>query len=114
MDSASVNTGSGSSKTNETDTASGKLESAKNNDTPENTTGILAVYFENGVKECSMKRFEKIDSNGMIPTKSVSYREYKFEGCHLEKLTLNGEEIDSIPDKVKNGSTICFYYVTNN
>ena len=112
--SASVNTGNSSSKANEADTASGNQESVKNNDIPENTTGILAVYFEDGVKECSMKRFEKADEAGMIPTKSVSYREYKFEGCHLEKLTLNGEEIDSIPDKVKNGSTICFYYVTNN
>ena len=88
--SASVNTGNSSSKANEADTASGNQESVKNNDIPENTTGILAVYFEDGVKECSMKRFEKADEAGMIPTKSVSYREYKFEGCHLEKLTLNG------------------------
>lgn len=110
--SASV-TGSSSSKNSESDTASGKQESAKNNDIPENTTGILAVYFEDGVKECSMKRYEKADAAGMIPTKSVSYREYKFEGCHLEKITLNGEEIDSIPDKVMDGSTICFYYATD-
>lgn len=90
-----------------------KIETVKNNDIPENKSGILAVYLQDGKKECSMKRYEKIDSAGMIPTKSVSYREYKFEGCHLAKLTLNGEEIDSIPDKVKDGSTICFYYVSN-
>lgn len=90
-----------------------KTETVKNNDIPENKSGILAVYLQDGKKECSMKRYEKVDSAGMIPTKSVSYREYKFEGCHLAKLTLNGEEIDSIPDKVKDGSTICFYYVSN-
>lgn len=111
---AAASAGSSSSKASASKTASGKQESVKNNDIPENTTGILAVYFENGVKESSMKRFEKADAAGMIPTKSVSYREYKFEGCHLEKFTLNGEEIDSIPDKVKDGSTICFYYVTDN
>lgn len=91
----------------------GNTEPVKNSDIPENKTGILAVYFQDGKKECSMKRYEKIDSAGMIPTKSVSYRAYKFEGCHLAKLTLNGEEIDSIPDKVKDGSTICFYYESN-
>lgn len=92
---------------------SSKSEPAKNNDIPENKTGILAVYFQDGIKESSMKRYEKVDSTGMIPTKSVSYRAYKFEGCHLAKITLNGEEIDSIPDKVKDGSTICFYYESN-
>ena len=111
--SASANTGSDSVKADEVKTGSDKQISVKNNDIPEITTGILAVYFEDGVKECSMKRSEKIDSAGMIPTKSVSYRAYKFEGCHLAKLTLNGEEIDSIPDKVKDGSTICFYYESN-
>jgi hypothetical protein len=111
--SASANTGSDSVKADEVKTGSDKQTSVKNNDIPEITTGILAVYFEDGVKECSMKRSEKIDSAGMIPTKSVSYRAYKFEGCHLAKLTLNGEEIDSIPDKVKDGSTICFYYESN-
>lgn len=92
---------------------SGNAESVKNNDIPENKTGITAVYYQNNIRECSMKRYEKVDSAGMIPTKSVSYRAYKFEGCHLAKLTLNGEEIDSIPDKVKDGSTICFYYESN-
>ena len=111
--SVSADTGSNSVKTDEVKTDSDKQESVKNNDIPEITTGILAVYFENGVKECSMKRSEKVDADGMIPTKSVSYREYKFEGCHLAKLTLNGEEIDSIPDKVRDGSTICFYYESN-
>ncbi len=111
--SASANAGSDSVKADEVKTGSDKQTSVKNNDIPEITTGILAVYFEDGVKECSMKRSEKIDSAGMIPTKSVSYRAYKFEGCHLAKLTLNGEEIDSIPDKVKDGSTICFYYESN-
>ena len=111
--SASANAGSDSVKSDEVKTGSDKQISVKNNDIPEITTGILAVYFEDGVKECSMKRSEKIDSAGMIPTKSVSYRAYKFEGCHLAKLTLNGEEIDSIPDKVKDGSTICFYYESN-
>lgn len=92
---------------------SSKSESVKNNDITENKTGITAVYYQDNIRECSMKRYEKVDSAGMIPTKSVSYREYKFEGCHLAKLTLNGEEIDSIPDKVKDGSTICFYYESN-
>lgn len=91
----------------------GNTEPVKNSDIPENKTGILAVYFQDGKKECSMKRYEKIDSAGMIPTKSVSYRAYKFEGRHLAKITLNGEDIDSIPDKVKDGSTICFYYESN-
>ena len=31
----------------------------------------------------------------------------------VSTVLLNGEEIDSIPDKVKDGSTICFYYESN-
>ncbi len=92
---------------------SSKPESVKDNDIPENKTGITAIYYQDNIRECSMKRYEKVDSAGMIPTKSVSYREYKFVGCHLARLTLNEEEIDSIPDKVKDGSIICFYYESN-
>lgn len=46
-----------------------------------------------------MKRVEKVDTAGMITLKSVSYRAYKFEVCHLAKITLHDKETDSIPDK---------------
>lgn len=35
-----------------------------------------------------------------------------YKGYRLEKITLNGEEVDLLPAKVEDGSEIGYYYVS--
>lgn len=75
---------------------------------------VVVTYYKDSVKESSMlyKTNESIAS-GILDTKNISSRSYVFKGCTLQKITLNGEEVDKVPGSVKAGSAICFYYVTD-
>lgn len=93
-----------------------KTEADVSADSPVNASqslDVVVTYYKDSVKESSMiyKTNESI-STGMLDTKNISSRSYAFKGCILQKITLDGEEINAIPDSVKVGSTICFYYVT--
>jgi len=75
---------------------------------------VVVTYYKDSVKESSML-YETNESMsiGMLDTKDISSRSYMFKGCRLQKITLDGEEVEEIPDFVKVGSSICFYYVTD-
>lgn len=74
---------------------------------------VKAIYFQDGVRESSLTFHEVVDaSETMMDKKDISDRAYFFKGYRLERITLNGVEVDSLPEKVEDKSEICFYYVS--
>lgn len=74
----------------------------------------VAKYYKNGQYEfCGIYETDEFDSNGMLDTGLVSYYEAAFTDCRLEKITVNGETVDSLPAKIPYGTEIGFWYVTD-
>lgn len=72
-----------------------------------------ATYYKDGVRDLSMTFDQIVESSvTVIDAKEISSRAYMYKGYKLEKITLNGEEVDSLPKKVEDGSEIGYYYVT--
>ena len=49
----------------------------------------------------------------MLPTDGISDRASEFSGYKLSKITVDGEEVQSIPAEVPEGTVIGFYYVVD-
>jgi len=49
----------------------------------------------------------------MLPTDGISDKEDSFQGYKLSKITVDGKEVQSLPEEVKESAVICFYYVTD-
>lgn len=48
-----------------------------------------------------------------MSTDGISDKADEFDGYKLSKITVNGEEVMSLPSKVRDGSKICYYYVND-
>lgn len=121
-------TGSSSSSTptkeSDTETASKDTNSSSSDGIPtggstaddrDKASTVLVSYYKNGVRHSyAIHKEDKIDSDGMLDTAKYvkSYATGGFADCKLEKLTINGEAVSSLPAKVPAGTEICYYYVT--
>lgn len=125
---ASGETGSSSSSTpteeSATDTASKDTSVSSSNGIPtggsaaddrDKTSTVLVSYYKDGVRSFyAIHKEDEIDSDRMLDTAKYvkSYATGGFADCKLEKLTIDGEAVSSLPAKVPAGTEICYYYVT--
>lgn len=120
-------TGNSSSSTpteeSSTDTVSKDTSSSSSNGIPiggsaandrDKASTVLVSYYKDGVRSFyAIYKEDKIGSDGMLDTATyVNSYANSFSDCKLEKLTINGESVASIPAKVPAGTEICYYYVT--
>lgn len=121
-------TGSSSSTTlteeSVTDTSSKDTSSSSSNGIPtggsaadnrDKATTILVTYYRDGIRHSyAIHREDKLDSDGMLDTAKYvkSYADGGFADCRLEKLTVNGQTVTSLPAKVPAGTEISYYYVS--
>lgn len=93
-------------------------DSAGKNSAPAASSGkkrvkARATYYKDGVRDLSMTFDEVVDPTvTVIDAKEISNRAYMYKGYRLDKITLNGEEVNSLPKKVADGSEIGYYYVS--
>lgn len=103
--SGNSNAGNGGTNTGGSSSNSGTVEKK-----------AVATYYKDGIRQFWYTHgAEEFDASGMMDTGSVS--DYasadSLQGCHLEKITVNGETVDSLPAKIPYGTEIGFWYVTD-
>lgn len=124
-----VNYGKPSGKPGNTSTETPSAGGSTGGDTGNSSTGgsqgstgdagnvekkAVATYYKDGVRQFWYTHgAEEFDADGMMSTASVSNYAVAFEGCRLEKITVNGETVDALPEKVPYGTQIGFWYVSN-
>lgn len=121
-----VNYGKPSSKPGNTSTDTPSAGGSTGGDTDNSSTGgsqgstgdvekkAVATYYKDGVRQFwYTHKEEEFDADGMMDTAGVSNYAVAFEGCRLEKITVNGETVDALPAKVPYGTQIGFWYVSN-
>ena len=76
---------------------------------------VLVSYYKDGVRSFyATHKEDEFGPDGMLDTAAYvkSYADGGFSGCRLEKITVDGEVVSSLPAKVPAGTEICYYYVT--
>lgn len=72
-----------------------------------------ATYYLDGERESSMTFKQTVGpAETKIDSKCIHDRAYFFTNCSLEKIVLNGAEVDSLPSKVEDGSEIGYFYIS--
>ncbi|HBI60890.1 MAG TPA: hypothetical protein DDY31_06720 [Lachnospiraceae bacterium] len=72
-----------------------------------------ATYYLDGERESSMTFKQTVGpAETKIDSKCIHDRAYFFTNCSLEKVVLNGAEVDSLPSKVEDGSEIGYFYIS--
>lgn len=74
---------------------------------------VKATYYLDGEWESSMTFKQTVGSaETKIDSKCINDRAYFFTNCNLEKIVLNGAEVEKLSKKLEDGSEIGYYYVT--
>lgn len=113
----------GSSDTGSTDTGSGGTDSGtppktdtgnvvdQPNDTDDGFVRVKAVYYKDGVRSFSMT-YQQDTYGGMMDSYNISDCSDEFQGCTLQKITVDGTVVDSLPAKIREDAEVCFYYTS--
>lgn len=113
----------GSSGTGSTDTGTGSTGSVtppktdtgnvvdQPNDTDDGFVCVKAVYYKDGVRSFSMT-YQQDTYGKMMDSYNISDCSDEFQGCTLQKITVDGVVVDSLPAKVREDAEVCFYYTS--
>lgn len=113
----------GSSDAGSTDTGSGSTGSGTPTNTDTNNVveqpddaddgfvRVKAVYYKDGVRAFSMT-YQQDAYGKMMDSYNISDCSDEFQGCTLQKITVDGVVVDSLPSKVREDAEVCFYYIS--
>lgn len=107
-DTGSGSTGSGTPPTTDTDNV---VEQPDDTDADDGLVRVTAVYYKDGVRSFSMT-YQQDAYGGMMDSYNIYDCSDEFQGCTLQKITVDGAVVDSLPAKVREDAEVCFYYVS--
>lgn len=107
-DTGSGSTGSGTPPKTDTDNV---VEQPDDTDADDGLVRVKAVYYKDGVRSFSMT-YQQDAYGGMMDSYNIYDCFDEFQGCTLQKITVDGVVVDSLPTKVREDAEVCFYYVS--
>lgn len=107
-DTGSGSTGSGTPPTTDTDNV---VEQPDDTDADDGLVRVKAVYYKDGVRSFSMT-YQQDAYGWMMDSYNIYDCSDEFQGCTLQKITVDGAVVDSLPAKVREDAEVCFYYVS--
>lgn len=108
-DTGSGSTGSGTPPKTDTDNV---VEQPDDTDADDGLVRVKAVYYKDGVRSFSMT-YQQDAYGRMMDSYNIYDCSDEFQGCTLQKITVDGVVVDVLPAKVREDAEVCFYYVSS-